>query len=1090
MNAVHVEPKVAGRPDGATSAGARRSSAAQTRIAAAAALVSLVWLPATLRADFFEGFNTVSQPGWEESGPSNLIADGWIFRNQDQPTTVSPAWTRGFWFPPQEGARFLFSGLMNLYDVNPVSCSRWAILPNLPEVAPGGTVTIWAIGYNLPQNNHSIEVRLSTSGGTSTGSGVTAVGDFNTLLGSINPTGTWLPHEFTLPSGGRVALRYVGMNMQTNGGNGAYVGIDALTVGPPAIDPACNPPLPAPGETIVWSVADGPYKICVDTTIPEGATLVLEPGVTIEFQDFAVLRVEGRLTGAGTAAQPVALTTPTQTSHTRLQAVGTVDLQHAQIGIKTATVGKGVIRVSDGVFLPTGGFSALQSRTGLIQLQNCVAQSALHPFTLGQPGNFEMRNVTIAEGDLELAGFAILDGVTLQNGQLLLVRDFQRASVGNVTISNPAGPALKLRSGSDFYIGPDVTILAHGGEYPIHLQGGGLTPDSQVIGPAILGPQEGEPGGNNGHFTWPNLGVPYVLPSSPYFSVNATIEPGVTIRMGEWSGVLLFGDVLSTVGRIKGLPEAPIRFESLSPATHHKWFVGAAGGINLLEHVIIDGAGLGVTAPQSDIDVRECIVQNCETGMQPTGFGYITVHGTRIFNNGTGVIDDPASIANGMNVSGAQRPNMFVGNTIAVDHVLGANGEIADIQADNNWWGHPTGPFNEIFNPVGQGDPVSIAALFEPFLSSEPDLSDIPPVVRMERPFVMAEPGTWVLLQWEASDDHDIVHQTIWLEADGGGAFNPQPIEYLPGDVRSHLWQVPFTGPTAEARKPVLRIEATDTAGNTGYDQVTIQIPAEPHVEGNFAFTTDLSGPFTIGQEFDLCWQAVPVAYSNITVFVVLDGDENIYREGEDYGSCMSGGPIRLPLVSTDTARIGLRVESGGNRVQWYFSDNFAIRPHAAIGDAPPQVNLLSPNGLVPVDGSAVPIQWSAADDDGLRDFRVQASLDGGRTWTTIARDLPGDATSLLWQQPAGDGSVQAIVRVVAFDTTFQNSSSDSMSPLPLPGDLNGDGVVGFDDADLFVAVLLGLDSDPGDMARADLNQDGTADGLDVQPFADVLIGN
>jgi hypothetical protein len=59
----------------------------------------------------------------------------------------------------------------------------------------------------------------------------------------------------------------------------------------------------------------------------------------------------------------------------------------------------------------------------------------------------------------------------------------------------------------------------------------------------------------------------------------------------------------------------------------------------------------------------------------------------------------------------------------------------------------------------------------------------------------------------------------------------------------------------------------------------------------------------------------------------------------------------------------------------------------------------------------------------------------------------------------------------------------------PIDGDINGDGVVDFVDRDIFVAVLLGTEQDPAHIARADMNADGVANGLDVAPFNQALLG-
>ncbi|HRW52915.1 MAG TPA: hypothetical protein P5081_08510 [Phycisphaerae bacterium] len=54
---------------------------------------------------------------------------------------------------------------------------------------------------------------------------------------------------------------------------------------------------------------------------------------------------------------------------------------------------------------------------------------------------------------------------------------------------------------------------------------------------------------------------------------------------------------------------------------------------------------------------------------------------------------------------------------------------------------------------------------------------------------------------------------------------------------------------------------------------------------------------------------------------------------------------------------------------------------------------------------------------------------------------------------------------------------------LSYTGDLNDDGVVDSDDADILVEILLGIDVDPLHVSRADANCSGDVDGLDLQAF-------
>jgi hypothetical protein len=58
-----------------------------------------------------------------------------------------------------------------------------------------------------------------------------------------------------------------------------------------------------------------------------------------------------------------------------------------------------------------------------------------------------------------------------------------------------------------------------------------------------------------------------------------------------------------------------------------------------------------------------------------------------------------------------------------------------------------------------------------------------------------------------------------------------------------------------------------------------------------------------------------------------------------------------------------------------------------------------------------------------------------------------------------------------------------------LPGDIDGDGDLDDNDVIVFVAVLLGVDTDPLHVGRSDINGDLVVDGLDIQPFVVIFVG-
>jgi YD repeat-containing protein len=56
------------------------------------------------------------------------------------------------------------------------------------------------------------------------------------------------------------------------------------------------------------------------------------------------------------------------------------------------------------------------------------------------------------------------------------------------------------------------------------------------------------------------------------------------------------------------------------------------------------------------------------------------------------------------------------------------------------------------------------------------------------------------------------------------------------------------------------------------------------------------------------------------------------------------------------------------------------------------------------------------------------------------------------------------------------------------PGDVNGDGFLDINDVNVFVAVLLGTDTNPAHLAAADMDRNGVADGNDIQLFVNALL--
>ena len=696
----------------------------------------------------------------------------------------------------------------------------------------------------------------------------------------------------------------------------------------------CGVPMPGAGQTVTWTAAGGPYVICQDLTIPAGGTVQVEAGASVVVDPSRTLSVAGRLELMGTVAQDVILT---GSGGGRLNVSGTVEGGFAQISVPVIEQASGgAIVLADSDLLPA---SSLVLDTPfdapiVLRLDRCTVASQ----TFNATGQAALRDVTFTGTSLELTGYTLLDGV-VSSAPLYLYADFQTQHVDDVSVSGVAGPAIvfqrsDIEGGANLFVGPNVDLSGNG--YPLHLQGQGLEPGSQLpatgnLTNAILGPTNNWVYG--GDVDWPDVGLPYHVTGDPRFSA-LRIHPGVHVQMGPSANLTLDADSFQQGPKLRGLPGQPIRFDALEPALG--WYALAGGfGSYLFEYLEVEGAGVGVSAPQATIFLKESVIQGCDVGVAPSGLGWIEASGTSFLNNVSGAQTDPSAVsATGLDFSGFGRPNTFAGNGLAIENIT-PNSQVTD--ARGNWWNHASGPFHAAGNPGGQGDPVDSKVDFSGWLSSAPDLSDAPPTVRIETPYFLAEPGSKVLLFWDASDDGVIVSQTILLDATGGGAPDFQPVATnLPGVTRSYEWTVPDIGFHTAARPVVLRIEALDDAGNTSFDQVYLQVP-ENLPAGSFVFTAGDSGPYEPDQKIDLCWTATGLTSGWLRSYLVLDADEVRSRgpEGTAGSWCAVSGE-RMPDVSTDCARWAVVSEGNGNMDEWYFSEPFAIRPSPLLGDAPP----------------------------------------------------------------------------------------------------------------------------------------------------------
>lgn len=189
----------------------------------------LLTLPLSVEAQFTENFDDIA----------TLNAAGWAFQNNSNPLGITE------WFQGNEVVFESHNGAPNSYMAanfnsggDLATISNWAMTPvfNLADGAQFSFFTRTA-GSIFPDR---LELRLSTSGAsTNVGTSAFDVGDFSTLLLSVNPAlGGDYPEDWTqfsttlagfgAPVMGRFAFRYFVEEGGPFGNNSNFIGIDEV----------------------------------------------------------------------------------------------------------------------------------------------------------------------------------------------------------------------------------------------------------------------------------------------------------------------------------------------------------------------------------------------------------------------------------------------------------------------------------------------------------------------------------------------------------------------------------------------------------------------------------------------------------------------------------------------------------------------------------------------------------------------------------------------------------------------------------------------------------------------------------------------
>jgi hypothetical protein len=785
------------------------------------------------------------------------------------------------------------------------------------------------------------------------------------------------------------------------------------------------------GET--WRKADGPHIIAGPVTIPGGQTVCVEPGVQVQFGDGGQIDLQGSIVGTGTANDRIQFTSVNASNNILVH--GTLDLRFTDLQVPVS-LNTGTLLLQNCAVgmrgLIGGGFASFVSLENVIFDSNEPVQS-FNASIFASGLTAVLKNVTFRNRAFFMVAnsFFYVENVVSENSAydgLSFGGNFlQPIYLSNISVTNSVGAGLVLESGN-FELANNV--LLQNTENPVK-GNGGLLPGSQV--PAT---------GNRNNWinatagiadtTYAPVAVPYVMGG---FTGGANFLPGIHIKLRPNGAFSTFNGTL----RALGLPEAPITIEQFIPG--QKWKSGQFNSEgDRLEYVTLDGSELGIVSAGgagATFYIDNSIIRNHDRAIALQEFYSSFLQGNLFTNNGTAIEAD-----DGTQASGQTNPNLFENNARALAVPFGQNPD-----ARSNWWNSATGP-TAPDNPGGTGEVIDGFAQFSPFRTARPDTSDHPPVVRIVGAYKkIFEPASKVLLTWNASDDQQIAKQRILFSA-AGNARNTFSViaDNLPAGQNSFEFTVPNIGFQGSGSQAFVRVQAIDDQGHEGWDEWQALI-----VTGDEAGTLQITSPvagqtFVPPQEVPLTWNVTQPFESGASFegFLLLEADNKQIPLGGGDANGTFGTP-QMPFVSTDSARFAVRVSGSLNRQKWFYSAPFSIRPDARWVDAPPQVSLISPMAGQQFSArGTIMVSWTASDDDALRRFDLQASLDGARTWQTVVENLPATARNYTWQLPQNGAAVaDARLRVVAVDRRFQNSSDGqnrvfsilaaSPSPTPTP---------------------------------------------------------
>ncbi len=483
-------------------------------------------------------------------------------------------------------------------------------------------------------------------------------------------------------------------------------------------------------EDTVWSAEHGPYVIPVTLEVSEGATLTVLPGTVVKFGDGASLVVAGALDANGTDAAPVRFTSVKDDSvggDTNVDGSASVphegdylaivvrdaaragfdhaEIRYANMGI-TAAGGEVSVRNSS-ISDTTHG---LRQGEGSLVLEGNSFSDNYIPVNIGF-------NVAFEHADNEFSG-NFVNGIGLSSysdtvGDLVFSGDDAPYYLLGEIIMH--GHSMLFEPGAELLLPPhaDPQIIMYGGT----ISAIGKEDDWITIEPHIQ-----TYAGTQAAFEHADLAYMDFVGNAA-LSMTDCISAG--FRVGDHSRAVVYDvefNLEGTVVQAIGLSHLDMEQSTIVDPVPNTGPRGAlsvdSASVAALTDVAIASVNTAVSVyGQSSLDgLRVGIMSTHGKGidlgsdlLQATDASWIKLRQSRITGSKYGLF------ASDMTQNLDIEQNSITGNEYGA-----YNRGVAFSNFPNNWWGHASGPYSATANSSGQGDRVSYAIGFAPWLTHDP----------------------------------------------------------------------------------------------------------------------------------------------------------------------------------------------------------------------------------------------------------------------------------------------------------------------------------------------------------------------------------